>query len=104
MSERKQHITLKLDFHTVAIDIDPDYEEVYRKAAVWVNERYQEYLKFYRNTSPEKLWAYVALAAAVGLHADVREKSLEPVKAQVNELNNRILEVLDKDTVSKNEP
>jgi len=94
MSERKQHITIRLDIHDIPMNIDAEHEETYRRAAVWLNERYKDYLAKYKNASPEKLWAYVALAAAVGLHADVRDKSLEPVRDKLNELNDRIQDVL----------
>ena len=92
MSDRKQNITLKLDIHTITLAIDPEKEEFYRQAGVWLNRRYQLYQSAYRNDSPEKLWLKVALEAAVGLHADVREKSLEPVGQKINELNDKLNE------------
>lgn len=95
MSDRKQNITLKLDIHTITLAVDPEKEEFYRQAGVWLNKRYQLYQAAYRNDSPEKLWLKVALEAAVGLHADVREKSLEPVEQKIQELNKIILEKLN---------
>ena len=94
MSDYKQHINLKLDIHTVSLDIDPEKEPTYRDAAEWLNKRYLFYQTHFRNASPEKLWLYVALESAVGLHADVRDKSLEPVKNKLAELNNKIQELL----------
>lgn len=94
MSDYKQHINLKLDIHNVALDIDPEKEQTYREAAAWLNKRYQFYQARFQNASPEKLWMYVALESAVGLHADVRDKSLEPVKQKLSELNDRINEAL----------
>ena len=41
MSDRKQNITLKLDIHTITLAIDPEKEEFYRQAGVWLNRRYQ---------------------------------------------------------------
>jgi hypothetical protein len=90
MSEYKQHINLKLDIHTVSLDVDPATEATYRNAAEWLHKRYQYYVAHFKNASPEKLWLYVALESAVGLHADVRDKSLEPVKQKLNELNQKI--------------
>ena len=94
MSDYKQHINLKLDIHNVALDIDPEKEQTYREAAAWLNKRYQFYQARFQNVSPEKLWMYVALESAVGLHADVRDKSLEPVKQKLSELNDRINEAV----------
>lgn len=94
MSDYKQHINLKLDIHNVALDIDPEKEQTYREATAWLNKRYQFYQARFQNASPEKLWMYVALESAVGLHADVRDKSLEPVKQKLSELNKRINEAL----------
>ena len=98
MIESKQHINLKLDIHSVSLDIDPEKEPKYRDAADWLNKRYQSYTARFKNASPEKLWMYVALESAVGLHADVRNKSLEPIKGKLSELNNRINEALTPST------
>ena len=98
----KQHINLRLDIHTVSLDVERDKEQTYREAADWLNKRYQFYAARFRNTSPEKLWMYVALESAVGLHADVREKSLEPVKQKLSELNSRINEALAPTTILNN--
>ena len=95
MSERKQNITLKLDIHTITLSVDPDKEEFYRLAGAWLNKRYQLYQAAYRNDSPEKLWLKVALDAAVGLHADARQKALEPIEQKIQELNKIILQKLN---------
>ncbi|MBR2166772.1 MAG: cell division protein ZapA [Paludibacteraceae bacterium] len=95
MSERKQNITLKLDIHTITLSVDPDKEEFYRLAGAWLNKRYQLYQAAYRNDSPEKLWLKVALEAAVGLHADARQKALEPIEQKIQELNKIILQKLN---------
>ena len=95
MSERKQNITLKLDNHTITLTVDPDKEEFYRLAGAWLNKRYQLYQAAYRNDSPEKLWLKVALEAAVGLHADARQKALEPIEQKIQELNKIILQKLN---------
>ena len=95
MSERKQNITLKLDIHTITLSVDPDKEEFYRLAGAWLNKRDQLYQAAYRNDSPEKLWLKVALEAAVGLHADARQKALEPIEQKIQELNKIILQKLN---------
>ena len=95
MSERKQNITPKLDIHTITLSVDPDKEEFYRLAGAWLNKRYQLYQAAYRNDSPEKLWLKVALEAAVGLHADARQKALEPIEQKIQELNKIILQKLN---------
>jgi len=94
MSDQKQRINLRLDIHTVPLDVEREKEQTYREATEWLNKRYQFYAARFRDASPEKIWLYVALESAVGLHADVRDKSLEPVKKKLSELNNRINEAL----------
>jgi len=94
MSDIKQHITLRLDAHSLSLNVDPEKEQTYREAAAWLNRRYNFYLERYRNDSAEALWVKVALEAAVGLHADVRDKALEPIAKKAQELNDRILAAL----------
>lgn len=102
MSDEKRHITLRLDAHTLALNVDPEKEQTYREAAAWLNRRYNFYLERYRNDSAEALWVKVALEAAVGLHADVRDKALEPIAKKVQELDKKILEALENEHTSQN--
>ena len=95
MATNKQHINLHLDAHTVGLDVPLDQEPNYRRAAELLNKRYQYYLKLRPNASAEQLWMYTALEVAVALQSDVREKSLEPVKKEVKELNEEILRILE---------
>jgi hypothetical protein len=39
---------------------------------------------------------YTALEVAVALQSDVREKSLEPIEAEIQQLNKQILDTLNK--------
>lgn len=86
----KQNITLRLDAHEVRLQVDRDKEEIYRKAAVTLNETYHRYAAAYPQLSIEKLWVYTALEVAVNLHSDIREKDLAPLMKKIEELNNKI--------------
>ncbi len=88
----KQNITLRLDAHEVRLSVDRDKEEIYRKAAVTLNETYRRYAAAYPQLSVEKLWVYTALEVAVNLHSDIREKDLIPVKDKIEALNRLIEE------------
>ena len=90
----KQHINLRLDAHTVGLDVPRELEADYRNAAELLNRRYQYYLKLRPNASAEQLWMYTALEVAVALHSDAREKSLVPVEKELNKLNELIKEKL----------
>ena len=98
MNGEKQHINLHLDAHTVSLDVPREIEPVYRNAAEWLNARYKKFLQMRPKASAEQLWMYTALEAAVRLHSDIRDKSLEPVEKEITELNNTILRHLDAST------
>lgn len=90
----KQHINLRLDAHSVGLDVPRDQEPNFRAAAELLNKRYQYYLKLRPNASAEQLWMYTALEVAVSLQSDAREKSLVPVEKELKELNELIKEKL----------
>lgn len=92
MTQRKQHITLQLDAHHISLNVLPDKEHLYRKAAEIINERYKHYQKLAPNRSAEQLWVYVALDMAVNLSADAHANRLQPVDEKIQELNNLILQ------------
>lgn len=94
MISDKQHINLRLDAHSVGLDIPREQEPNYRAAAELLNKRYQYYLKLRPNASAEQLWMYTALEVAVSLQSDAREKSIAPVEKALKELNKEILETL----------
>ena len=91
----KQHINLRLDAHSVGLDVPRDQEPNFRAAAELLNKRYQYYLKLRPNASAEQLWMYTALEIAVALQSDAREKSLAPVEKELKELNKLITEKLN---------
>lgn len=91
----KQHINLRLDAHSVGLDVPRDQEPNYRAAAELLNKRYQYYLKLRPNASAEQLWVYTALEVAVALQSDVREKSLVPVEKELKEINQLILKTIN---------
>lgn len=95
MSPDKQHINLRLDAHSVGLDVPRDQEPNYRAAAELLNKRYQYYLKLRPNASAEQLWMYTALEVAVALQSDVREKSLVPVEKELKALNQLILKTIN---------
>ena len=92
----KQHITLKLDAHSVGLDVPREAEQNYRDAAALLNRRFQHYLKLLPNASAEQLWMYTALEVAVSLQSDARDKSLQPVEQEIKKLNEVILQTLNK--------
>ncbi len=96
MTPDKQHINLRLDAHHVGLDVPREAEPNYRAAAELLNKRYQYYLRLLPKASAEQLWMYTALEVAVALQSDVREKSLEPIEAEIQQLNKQILDTLNK--------
>ena len=92
----KQHINLHLDAHSVGLDVPRDQEPNYRKAADWLNRRYQYYLKLRPTASAEQLWMYTALEVAVALQSDAREKSVAPIEKELKELNQLIGKTINK--------
>ena len=96
MTTDKQHINLRLDAHHVGLDVPREAEPNYRAAAELLNKRYQYYLHLLPKASAEQLWMYTALEVAVALQSDVREKSLEPIEAEIQQLNKQILDKLNK--------
>ncbi len=92
----KQRINLKIAAYTVPLEVDRDKEEIYRKAATLLNERYQLYLRQWPQASVEQLWVYVALEMAVNLNADARQKAIQPIEDKIAEINNKVLETLNR--------
>lgn len=90
-----QRINLKIAAYIVPLDVPRDKEEIYRKAAVILNERYNVYLRQRPNASVEQLWMYVALEMAVNLNADARDKAIQPIEEKINEINNKVLLTLN---------
>ncbi len=86
----KQHINLQLDAHRIAMNVPRETEEDYRRAAKWLNQLYQFYMKQFPTASAEKLWVYVALNAGYRFMSDERDKAIEPIENKINELNNLI--------------
>ena len=91
MGGQKQNITLRIDCHEVKLLVERDKEEVYRKAALTLNETYQRYQQTYPQLSVEKLWVYTALEVAVNLHSDIRDKDLQPLLDKIKQLNDLII-------------
>ena len=91
----KQHINLRLDAHSVGLDVPREQEPNYRAAAELLNKRYQYYLKLRPNASSEQLWMYTALVVAVALQSDARENSIAPVEKELKELNQLILKTIN---------
>ena len=96
MTTDQQQINLRLDAHHVGLDVPREAEPNYRAAAELLNKRYQYYLRLLPKASAEQLWMYTALEVAVALQSDVREKSLEPIEAEIQQLNKQILDTLNK--------
>jgi cell division protein ZapA (FtsZ GTPase activity inhibitor) len=97
MEQRKQHITLHLDAHNISINVPADQEHLYRKAANILNDKYSSYQKRMQTSSAEQLWVYVALDMAVNFCADAHANRLQPINEKIKELNNKILQQLNKE-------
>ena len=94
MATDTQHITLKLDAHSVGLDVPREAEQNYRDAAALLNRRFQYYLKLRPNASAEQLLMYTALEVAVSLQSDARDKSIAPVEQELKKLNELITNTL----------
>lgn len=94
--QRKQHITLQLDAHHISLNVPADAEELYRRACDMLNDRYRFYQRKMPLQSAEQVWVYVALEMAVNLHADAHAHRLEPVDTKLQELNQLIINTLNK--------
>ncbi len=92
--EPKQHITLRIAAHTLALDIPRDQEQSYREAGDFLNQRYMLYAQRMPKASEAQLWLYVALEAALNWKTAVRTKSLEPVEQKLSELNTLLQQAL----------
>ncbi|MBO7299036.1 MAG: cell division protein ZapA [Kiritimatiellae bacterium] len=95
--QRKQHITLRLDAHQVSINVPAHQEHLYRLAAKALNEKYHHYQRKMQTSSAEQLWVYVALDMAVNLQAESHVNRMQPIEEKIKELNNIILQQLNKD-------
>lgn len=91
----KQHITLQIDCHKIALNVNPEQEAIYRDAAVRINEKYRQYAAAYPNLPVEQIWIYVSLAMAVNLQSDARDKNIAPIIEKVRELNKLIEQTLN---------
>ena len=92
--ERKQHITLQLDAHSISLNVPMSKEHLYRKAAEKINQRYKYYQRIVPNKSAEQIWVYVALDMAVNLSAGEYANRLQPVDEKIQELNQIILQYI----------
>lgn len=92
MEGKKQSISLRIDCHTIRLEVPIEQEEMYRKAAQTLNDTYQDYMRRYPDLTTDKLWVYTALTVAVNLHSDIREKDMGPVLERVAALNKRMEE------------
>ncbi len=93
----KQHITLRIAAHTLALDIPREQEQSYREAGDFLNQRYMLYAQRMPKASEAQLWLYVALEAALNWKSDAHAKSLEPVDKKLTELNTLLQKVLAND-------
>ncbi len=85
---------MRIGVHTVALNIDAAEEPVYRNAATLINDTYERYSKHFPNKPVEQIWVYVALAIAVNLQSDARDKEVKPIMDALRELNKRIEETI----------
>ena len=91
----KQHITLRIAAHTLALDIPREQEQSYREAGDFLNQRYMLYAQRMPKASEAQLWLYVALEAALNWKSDARAKSLEPVERRIETMNTLLQKALE---------
>lgn len=98
MSDGKQHITLKIDVHSVSMEVPCEHEQAYREAAQYLNQRYQLYAKRLTKASVEELWMYVALDAAFAWKRMAQAENLKPIEKRTEEMNRLIRQALGEAT------
>lgn len=91
----KQRINLKIGVYNISLNIDAAQEPVYRDAASLINKTYDKYNTHFPNAPVEQIWVYVALAIAVNLRSDVRDKDLTPLLSAVRDINSKIEDTLN---------
>lgn len=94
MSSGKQHITLKLDVHSVSMEVPCEHEQAYREAAQYLSQRYQLYAKRLTKASVEELWMYVALDAAFAWKRMAQAENMKPIEQRTAEMNRLIEQAL----------
>ncbi len=94
-----QHIVLRIDFHSIELDVPREQEAAYRNAGEQIDKLYKGYQQKYPQLSPEKAWLYVALDVAVNLQLDIQTKALKPVQDLIEALNKQVLET--KETIER---
>ena len=88
----KQNITLRIDCYTIPLQVELEEEQIWREAAVLLNNTYRKYAAAYQNRPIpiEKLWIYTALEIAATKQRDDHGKALQPVIEKLKELNDKI--------------
>ena len=81
------NINLNLAGHNLHLAIPAEQESPYRLAGKQLTDRFTYYRALMPKDGDDKIWMYVALEAAVNLHADKRDKALEPIAKKIEELN-----------------
>ena len=95
MNTETRHINLRLEgLQAFSLNVKPEQEQNYRLAAELINRRYKLYEQRFRSDPQDRLWARVAIEVAYALHSDARNKALEPIEEQLQELNSQIMETL----------
>lgn len=89
-----QNISLRIDFHKIELTIPREHEQLYRQAAVTLNQTFDRYRRQLPDSKTDELWIYTALEIAVNLYADFRKTSQQPVKDKLTQLNQQILQQL----------
>ena len=88
-------IRLMIGKQQFAFNISRDKEEVYRKGAVYVNERLREYQTLFPGQAGERYLSTVALDIAMNLLQQKEKQSTLPFLDTLAELTNEIEDVID---------
>ena len=91
------NIKLQLGDHPMRFIVPWNEEVYYRKAADYLNKRFQNYSNKNKGKSAEQIWVYVALEAAMNLERQAARYELEPVMERIGKINQSIIEALNGD-------
>lgn len=99
MAEEKkeyQHISLHIYDQQIHINVPADQEELYREAAVLINDRLNAYYSAYKAKKSDKEIAYYALIdIALTCTKESKRNDVAPITDILKTLTSEIEEVLD---------
>lgn len=93
----KFHIRLHVYDHDLAVTINREDEEVYRKAGTLITEVVGAYMDYYKGLKSDKEILYMALVdIALRYEKEAVRNDVEPVSAMLEKLKSEIEETIGK--------